>query len=119
MHLIFFYTNLIFHYLWPNPDGIGYDYFNVFCALAIFIIIGIGADDIFVFNDIWIESGRHKWASLAHRLSHAYMHAGKAMLVTSATTSISFFTNMTSPFVGTRAFGTFAGALFFARVLGD
>ena len=23
----FFYTNLIFHYLWPNPDGIGYDYF--------------------------------------------------------------------------------------------
>ena len=74
--------------------------------------MGIGADDIFVFADLWKESGNHRGAyrTIAHRLGHVYGHAGKAMLVTSLTTAISFFANVSSGFIGVSTFGIFAGA---------
>ena len=37
-----------------------------------FIVLGIGADDIFVFCDTWKETGQFKYKSLAHRISDAY-----------------------------------------------
>ena len=49
----FFGANLLYRYCWPTPNGLGYDYFTLFCALALFIIMGIGADDVFVYWDTW------------------------------------------------------------------
>ena len=37
-------ANLLYRYAWPTQDGLGYNYFTLFCALALFIIMGIGAD---------------------------------------------------------------------------
>ncbi|GMH67833.1 hypothetical protein TL16_g04782 [Triparma laevis f. inornata] len=63
----FFYTLLIYRFLWPSPDGYGYDYFTLFCGLAMFVILGIGV--------------------------------------------ISFFSNLSSAFIGVQTFGLFAGLL--------
>ena len=41
-------ANLLYRYCWPTATGLGYNYFTLFCALSLFIIMGIGADDIFV-----------------------------------------------------------------------
>ncbi|GMH91461.1 hypothetical protein TrVE_jg11541 [Triparma verrucosa] len=107
----FFYTLLIYRFLWPNPDGYGYDYFTLFCGLAMFVILGIGADDIFVYWDTWQASEVEHHSTSASRLSHVYGHAVTAMLVTSATTVISFFSNLSSAFIGVQTFGLFAGLL--------
>ena len=44
-----------------------YRYLGLFHILAVFIILGIGADDIFVFFDTWKQDGRQKFKSTAHR----------------------------------------------------
>ena len=74
-----------------------YKYFGTFHLLAVFIILGIGADDVFVFYDMWRHTGREYFPTLGHRLSQAYRRASAAMLVTSLTTMIAFFVNTLSP----------------------
>ncbi|KAH8061427.1 hypothetical protein JL722_4046 [Aureococcus anophagefferens] len=87
----------------------------VMTAGILFIIMGIGADDIFVYWDVWQASaaggGHGIYKTDAHRLRHVYYHAAGAMLVTSATTVISFITNLASPFPGIATFGVFAALL--------
>ena len=107
----FFGANLVYRYMWPTRDGYGHDYFTLFCGLAMFVIMGIGADDVFVYWDTWVASKKGGYGSTAARLSHVYGHAVNAMLVTSATTVISFFSNLSSSFIGVQTFGLFAGLL--------
>ena len=48
-------------------------YFGVFNVLTIFIILGIGADDIFVMLDTWTQSAEHYGeGSLWLRVSHVW-----------------------------------------------
>eukprot|EP01059_Diplonema_ambulator_P010140 TRINITY_DN20128_c0_g1_i2.p1 TRINITY_DN20128_c0_g1~~TRINITY_DN20128_c0_g1_i2.p1 ORF type:complete len:1050 (+),score=167.96 TRINITY_DN20128_c0_g1_i2:157-3150(+) len=87
-------------------------YFGVFNMLCIFIILGIGADDIFVFLDTWEQSAdvipKHlHWK----RMAWTWKHAGKAMLVTSLSTMISFVANANSSFPAIQTFGIFASLL--------
>merc|ERR1719265_1665091 len=63
--------------------------------LSIFLIVGIGSDVIFVFNDFWSQSKLHD-SRLDHRLAWTIKQAGKSSLVTSCTTSASFFANLAS-----------------------
>ena len=86
-------------------------YLGVFHVLSLFIILGIGADDVFVFIDTWTEAGHKQWPSLEHRLDHTYRHAGMAMLYTSLTTAVAFFVSAGSPFLGVNSFGVFSGLL--------
>ena len=60
----FFGANLLYRYCWPNEDGLGYNYFTLFCALSLFIIMGIGADDIFVYWDTWNGSFTHSYKTV-------------------------------------------------------
>jgi hypothetical protein len=107
----FFGANLIYRFVWPSSDGYGYEYFTLFCGLAMFVIIGIGADDVFVYWDTWQASAKHPYKSTADRLSHVYGHAVNAMLVTSLTTTVSFLTNLSSAFIGVQTFGLFSALL--------
>lgn len=110
--------NLIYRYLWPTQSGIGYeDNFILFCALSIFIILGVGADDVFVFTDTWSENSKHDKMDVAQRFSLTYLGAGKAMFVTSLTTVICFFSNIASAFTNIAAFGTFAGLIIAVNYL--
>ena len=88
-----------------------YRYLGIFHVLTIFIILGIGADNIFVVFDTWKESSHHKYKSLAHRMSDVYRKAAMAMLFTSTTTAVAFIVSATSPFIVISSFGVFAGIL--------
>ncbi|KAJ1450698.1 hypothetical protein M885DRAFT_589859 [Pelagophyceae sp. CCMP2097] len=111
----FFGANLLYRYCWPNAAGLGYNYFTLFIALSLFIIMGIGADDVFVYWDTWKGSANVQYRGEAHRLAHVYSHATQAMGVTSATTILSFLSNLSSPFVGIGTFGVFAALLVFVN----
>ena len=86
-------------------------YLGIFHVLSLFIVLGIGADDLFVFMDTWREAGHRSWPSLAHRLDHTFRHAGLAMLYTSLTTALAFFVSAASPFLAINSFGVFSGLL--------
>eukprot|EP01062_Namystynia_karyoxenos_P028229 TRINITY_DN21427_c0_g1_i1.p1 TRINITY_DN21427_c0_g1~~TRINITY_DN21427_c0_g1_i1.p1 ORF type:complete len:1283 (+),score=341.56 TRINITY_DN21427_c0_g1_i1:123-3851(+) len=109
---------------------IGFRYFGTFNVLTIFIILGIGADDIFVMLDTWNQSEleipssgedlsmlspeeREEKVSLRRltRMSWTWKRAARAMLVTSSTTMASFLCTGTSSFPGIQTFGVFAAML--------
>merc|ERR1719149_355737 len=69
--------------------------------LALFVIVGFGSDNIFVYTDFWHDSWDHiedrKAASASFdRLTWTYRNAGKATFATTFTTSLSFFANLAS-----------------------
>ena len=94
----------------------GIRYFGTFNMLAIFIILGIGADNIFIFLDAWAQSTallceqEHEPTPL-NRLSFTWRRVAQATLLTSMTTTISFMANAMSSFGAINTFGVFAGLL--------
>eukprot|EP01062_Namystynia_karyoxenos_P059613 TRINITY_DN51049_c0_g1_i1.p1 TRINITY_DN51049_c0_g1~~TRINITY_DN51049_c0_g1_i1.p1 ORF type:complete len:1177 (+),score=340.80 TRINITY_DN51049_c0_g1_i1:105-3533(+) len=95
-------------------------YFGVFNVLTVFIILGIGADDIFVILDTWDRSASElgEGATVRDRLVWTWKHAAKAMLLTSLTTMISFLATASSSFPAIRTFGIFAAMLVFVNYCG-
>ena len=98
-------TNLIYRIVFD------YRYIGIFHVLSIFIILGIGADDVFVFMDTWKQSQAKSYKSLVHRLSDVYRHAAKAMFITSFTTIVAFLSNVSSPLLAISSFGLFSAIL--------
>ena len=94
-----------------------YVYFGIFHVLAIFILLCIGADDIFVFFDTWKYSAHHSYPSVAHRLSDCYRKAGGAMLYTSLTTAIAFAVSASSPLLAIGSFGLFSALLILVNYI--
>ena len=89
-----------------------YKYIGIFHVLAIFIILGVGSDNIFVFMDTWKEYGRnHPNADLVTRLSVVFKSAAKATFITSLTTTIAFLSNVQSPLLAVSSFGLFSAIL--------
>eukprot|EP01083_Nonionella_stella_P181588 650939_1 len=79
-------------------------FFDTLNALVIFLILGIGADDVFVFVDAWVQSAHfvprrndnvQMW--LVERMDFTYRRAAKTMIVTTATTFFAFMATATSP----------------------
>ena len=101
----FLLTNLIYRYVFQ------FIYFGFFHVIAIFLILGIGADDLFVFYDTWRLTGNKKYPSDAHRLSDCYRKAAKTTFVTSCTTMMAFLVSGLSPLLPVRTFGIFSGLL--------
>lgn len=88
-------------------------YFSALQILTIFLVLGIGADDVFVFTDAWkqaaITLGAH--VDLITRMSWTYRRAVRAMTVTSFTTAAAFFVTATSPIMPISTLGVWAGLL--------
>lgn len=101
----FLLTNLFYRYV------LQFKYFGFFHVIAIFLILGIGADDLFVFYDTWRLTGHNKYPSDAHRMSECYRKAAKTTFVTSVTTMMAFFVSGLSPLLPVKTFGLFAGLL--------
>jgi hypothetical protein len=80
-------------------------------VIAIFLILGIGVDDLFVFYDTWRLTGHTKYPSDVYRLSDCYRRAAKTTFVTSLTTAIAFLVSGLSPLLPVKTFGIFAGIL--------
>lgn len=81
--------------------------------LTIFIVLGIAADDIFVFCDAWRQSELiPEIASNEYRrLTYAFKRAGRAIIVTSSTTAVAFLANTVSEIRPIRSFGIFAAII--------
>lgn len=76
--------------------------------LSVFIIIGLGADVVFVYCDMWKDSVFHRDSESA-RLAWTYSHAGTATLATTSTTALAFLANLASVLRQLREFGLFMG----------
>ena len=100
-------TNIIYRCI------IDFQYFGLFHILTIFIILGIGADDLFVLYDAWCLTAFSSYPSLAHRLNDAYSKSCTSMFVTSLTTAVAFAASALTPLLATKSFGVFAAILVF------
>lgn len=98
-------------------------FFSSLHSLTMFIVLGIAADDIFVFIDAWRQSKHIKVFNNDNhkRMAYTFRRASRAMAVTSSTTSVAFFANFFSPIMPIKSFGIFAGVIvpmnFFLVVL--
>ena len=93
---------------------IGVEKFGMLNTLSVFVLLGIGADDIFLMVDAFKQSkamGPSVSRSLHHRLAFTWSRAAKAMLITSLTTSCAFFATAQSIIQPIRVFGVFTGLL--------
>lgn len=67
---------------------------GILSGISVFIIIGIGVDDVFVFINTFRQA--HSARSLEARMLHSIITAGKATFFTSFTTSVAFAANCLS-----------------------
>ena len=88
-------------------------YYSSFHALAIFIVIGIAADNIFVFIDGWHQSRQNTEiaSDRRRRLPYAFRRAVRATATTSSTTAVAFLANTMSPLMPMRSFGIYCAVL--------
>eukprot|EP00494_Astrolonche_serrata_P033667 UN33936 len=63
-------------------------YFGILQYFSVFLILAVGADDVFVLLDTWGQVNNQYWRdkTLAQRLTYALRDAGKVMLTTSLST---------------------------------
>jgi hypothetical protein len=98
--LAFFFYRTIF----------GFMFFDGLNAMTVFIVVAIGADDIFVFMDAYRQSAYdyNVCSSLKTRMNWVYKRAATAMLATSVTTCAAFICSATTPLVSIQSFGVFS-----------
>ncbi|XP_055958468.1 protein dispatched homolog 3 isoform X2 [Patella vulgata] len=95
--LAFFLYRIVF-----NINALG-----ILNGAAAFVIIGIGVDDVFVFINIFHQTGDACIPTVAHKIKHTVITAGKATFFTSFTTAAAFAANMASSIPAVYEFGLF------------
>jgi predicted RND superfamily exporter protein len=96
------------------------DYFGPLNIMCIFIVAAIGADDIFVFMDAYVQSaykGSTVNCDLETRMSWVYRKSGLAMFITSFTTCAAFLCCLGTPIPSVQGFGVFAALVIAADYL--
>jgi len=92
-------------------------HYDTLSSLIIFVLLGVGADDVFVFTDAWLQSayfvksGDSVEETNIMRMSFAFRRAAKAMLVTQVTTFFAFLATATSSLMPISAFGIWAASV--------
>jgi hypothetical protein len=84
--------------------------------LVVYMILGIGADDVFLVYDSWQQAGYTEGVAkvdTVSRFAWAYRRSFAAMLVTTATTCGSFAIGCLSPLPSVRDFSIFAAITVF------
>jgi protein dispatched 1 len=104
------------------------EHFGTLQVLAIYVILGIGADDIFVLYDAFMQAptfnaGNNdggdtgKKIALSKRLAWSLRRAVSAMTTTSLTTWAAFVVTAFSPIINIRCFGVFASIMVMVNFL--
>ena len=92
-------------------------------VLSIFVVLGVGADDVFVFYDAYRQSAAVEGVGddLLERLEYTHTRAARAVFVTSFTTLAAFLATAWSTLIPLAAFGilsaTMIACLFVVNVL--
>jgi hypothetical protein len=101
-------------------------YFSNLNLVAIFVILGISADNVFVFMDSWNQSKNYdilnadkenRLNNLQLRMNYTWRRATKAIFTTSFTTAMAFMATGFSQIMPIAAFGYFACCLVLANFL--
>jgi len=88
-------------------------YYSALHSVLIFIVLGIGADDIFVFVDGWRHSATIEEIrdNPNQRLAYSFRRAARATATTSSTTSVAFLANGFCPLMPMKSLGIYAAIL--------
>lgn len=98
---------------------LGFQYFDTMNAMTLFVVLAIGADDIFVLMDAYHQALYHAPARVDFRarMTWSYRRAAGAMFVTSFTTMAAFAATAASPLIDVQSFGAFAACVIFVDYL--
>jgi len=99
----FFGANLVYRIV------LDFRFIGIFHVLSVFMILGIGADDVFVFFNTWKLMEARNFSSMTQHLTETFRIAAGAMFVTSLTTAAAFLASAASPLLGVSSFGVFSG----------
>lgn len=89
---------------------LGLEFFPFLNITTLIFLVGIGADDAFVFTDVWRHSKQNNpGASLTRITADTLKHASLSMFVTSFTTAAAFIANFSSQITTIKCFGIYAG----------
>jgi len=89
------------------------EWFGIIHIAGIFLSIGIGADDVFVIYDHWLQSANNVeekeslHATLEERMRWTLHHSAFSISITSFTTAAAFASSIPSSIPPVRLFGTF------------
>ena len=84
--------------------------------LSVFVVLGVGADDVFVFFDAFKQSAYEHTAvagTTLTRVTYAAKRASKAIFVTSLTTAVAFAATALSDVMPIAAFGALSAIMIF------
>jgi len=76
--------------------------------LVTFVVIGIGAANLFVYLDTWRVTGAWQMG-IRERVSYTISRTGKSILTTNLTTAISFYSLLATPLPSMSALGVLTG----------
>lgn len=83
--------------------------------VLVFIVIGLAADNFFVFADAWRQSAtvddKIIGDNMHRRMAYTVRRAARAMLVTSSTTAGAFLANSFSPIMPIKSLGIYGGII--------
>ena len=94
----------------------GITYFTQLHGCAIFLALGIGADDVFVFTDAW-KQNKQKNNNLVERLEMTLSRTILAVFNTSFTTTVAFLATSISPVMPISTFGIYAALTIISNYL--
>lgn len=88
-------------------------YYSFLHNLLVFVVLGIAADDVFVFADAWKQTAHMESIKddRVKRMSLTWKRATKAMFVTTSTTAVAFLANVFSKLMPIRSLGIFAATI--------
>ena len=106
--LSYFLYNIVF----------GMDFFPFLNVLTFVFLVGIGADDAFVYYDIWRQTrAANPNANIMQLTLKTLQYSALSMLVTSLTTASAFFASISSTITAIKCFGIFAGTSILTNYL--
>ena len=106
--LSYFLYNIVF----------GMDFFPFLNVLTLVFLVGIGADDAFVYYDIWRQTrAANPNANIMQLTLKTLRYSALSMLVTSLTTASAFFAGISSSITAIKCFGIFAGTSILTNYL--
>ena len=95
----------------------GITYFTQLHGCVIFLALGIGADDIFVFSDSWKQNKKNKTLTTVEVLDLTMQRTILAVFNTSFTTTVAFLATATSPAMPVSSFGIYAALTIITNYL--
>ena len=94
------------------------EFFPFMNLLTVVILVGVGADDVFIYCKVWSLAKLEKNVGTLEKIvSDTLRHATLSMFVTSLTTAAAFFANYVSSITALRCFAIYAGTTLIVNYL--